>query len=362
MGCIRLDILEQDYKRSEHKMFTIKSSLTKNKTKINVRSGYLYGMNGQEKDDEIKGDGNSYDFGARMYDSRLGKWMSTDPMKELYPSNSPYHFGYNNPIYYKDNDGRVISGATKKDFAELYSTVQKIFNKNAILKSIFKTASNEMQFEKISQKDFDDAVRGLDENTKALAKGYFEAINSKYEYQVMFVDNETIIDADFKKSALDKDNINITINSGSEIANVDNRGAYFYKDEEGCNKSILIINEQYIQNDDKIISFDQYGTSPTEKRTFEAAVTNSIFGKFFQRDVFISKKRETLLDSYTTKIQCENLVLRKLNLPLFTGLPHYGNGYREEQRKEIPEELKVEKDTGTHQNPRYLEDGGIQNE
>ncbi len=29
---------------------------------------YRYGFNGMEKDDELKGNGNSYDFGARIYD------------------------------------------------------------------------------------------------------------------------------------------------------------------------------------------------------------------------------------------------------------------------------------------------------
>lgn len=29
---------------------------------------YRYGFNGKEKDDEIKGEGNSIDFGSRMYD------------------------------------------------------------------------------------------------------------------------------------------------------------------------------------------------------------------------------------------------------------------------------------------------------
>src|SRR5690606_28578426 len=32
---------------------------------------YRYGFNGMEKDDEIKGTGNSLDFGARIYDPRL---------------------------------------------------------------------------------------------------------------------------------------------------------------------------------------------------------------------------------------------------------------------------------------------------
>jgi len=35
---------------------------------------YRYGFNGKEKDDEIKGIGNSVDFGARMYDTRLASW------------------------------------------------------------------------------------------------------------------------------------------------------------------------------------------------------------------------------------------------------------------------------------------------
>lgn len=41
--------------------------------------GYRYGFQGQEKDDEIKGEGNSYDFGARMYDPRVGRCLSYDP-------------------------------------------------------------------------------------------------------------------------------------------------------------------------------------------------------------------------------------------------------------------------------------------
>lgn len=34
-------------------------------------TGYRYGFNGMEKDDEVKGSGNSYDFGARIYDRVL---------------------------------------------------------------------------------------------------------------------------------------------------------------------------------------------------------------------------------------------------------------------------------------------------
>ena len=71
-------------------------------------NSYRRGFNGMEKDDEIKGGGNSYDFGARIYDSRLGKWMSVDPLQAKYAYLSPYNFTANNPIFYIDPDGRKI--------------------------------------------------------------------------------------------------------------------------------------------------------------------------------------------------------------------------------------------------------------
>ena len=43
-----------------------------------------------------------------MYDSRLGRWMAVDPLKQLYQSYSPYNFCLNNPIIFVDLDGRVI--------------------------------------------------------------------------------------------------------------------------------------------------------------------------------------------------------------------------------------------------------------
>lgn len=70
-------------------------------------NGYRFTFNGMEKDDEVKGVGNSLDFGARIYDSRLGRWLSVDPLSYKFPFASPYTFVDNNPIYYIDPDGRV---------------------------------------------------------------------------------------------------------------------------------------------------------------------------------------------------------------------------------------------------------------
>ncbi|WPQ66307.1 RHS repeat-associated core domain-containing protein [Chitinophaga sancti] len=57
--------------------------------------GYRYGFNGKENDNEVKGEGNQLDFGARGYDPRIGKFLSVDPLVEKYSSVSPYTFCLN---------------------------------------------------------------------------------------------------------------------------------------------------------------------------------------------------------------------------------------------------------------------------
>jgi RHS repeat-associated protein len=69
---------------------------------------YRYGFNGKEKDDEIKGSGNSLDYGARIYDPRLGRWLGVDPLNAEYTSISPYVFAVNSPISAFDQDGKRV--------------------------------------------------------------------------------------------------------------------------------------------------------------------------------------------------------------------------------------------------------------
>ena len=74
-------------------------------------SGYRYGFNGHEKDDEIKGvQGSSYDFGARMYDPRLLRFTSTDPWEDKYPWQTPYAYYANSPIWKTDWKGNGAEG------------------------------------------------------------------------------------------------------------------------------------------------------------------------------------------------------------------------------------------------------------
>jgi RHS repeat-associated protein len=66
---------------------------------------YRYGFNGMEKDDEIKGGGNSYDFGARMYDPRIGRFIKLDPLMNHQATWSPYQFAIDNPVLFIDEAG-----------------------------------------------------------------------------------------------------------------------------------------------------------------------------------------------------------------------------------------------------------------
>ena len=69
---------------------------------------YRYGFNGMEVDDEIRGEGNSLDFGARMYDPRVGRFFSTDAMSGDFPNQSPYAFAANSPVYATDLNGDSV--------------------------------------------------------------------------------------------------------------------------------------------------------------------------------------------------------------------------------------------------------------
>jgi len=88
---------------------------------------FRYGFNGKENDDEAKGAGNQLDFGARIYDPRIGKFLSLDPLMAKYPELSPYCFAANCPIRLIDVNGEGAGDpfkserAAAKDFAKNYN-------------------------------------------------------------------------------------------------------------------------------------------------------------------------------------------------------------------------------------------------
>ena len=64
--------------------------------------GYRYGYQGSEKDNEVKGSGNSYTTHFRLLDPRLGRWLSIDPKAAKFCFESPYVSMGNRPITHND--------------------------------------------------------------------------------------------------------------------------------------------------------------------------------------------------------------------------------------------------------------------
>jgi RHS repeat-associated protein len=105
------------------------------RTAVVTPTDVRYGFNGKEMDSEINGNGNAYDFGARMYDARLGRWFSLDILFFTSPSLSPYLFVANNPLVLIDPDGkkeRPFEKGKSKPIVQVPNTATPIeyFNEN----------------------------------------------------------------------------------------------------------------------------------------------------------------------------------------------------------------------------------------
>ena len=71
--------------------------------KFTAGSDYRYGFNGKENDKDAGEE--VQDYGLRIYDARLGRFFSVDPLAAKYPMLTPYQFASNRPIDGIDLDG-----------------------------------------------------------------------------------------------------------------------------------------------------------------------------------------------------------------------------------------------------------------
>ena len=66
---------------------------------------YRYGFNGKEKDSNINS-AEDYNFGMRIYNPQIGRFLSIDPLTSKLPNITPYSFAGNNPVYLIDHEGK----------------------------------------------------------------------------------------------------------------------------------------------------------------------------------------------------------------------------------------------------------------
>ncbi len=82
---------------------------------------YRFGYNGQENDNEIKGNGNAINYKWRGHDPRLGRFFQQDPLTSVYPSNSPYAFCENSPIAFIELEGLERASFQEIEAARIYA-------------------------------------------------------------------------------------------------------------------------------------------------------------------------------------------------------------------------------------------------
>ncbi|MBK9687518.1 MAG: RHS repeat-associated core domain-containing protein [Saprospiraceae bacterium] len=102
---------------------------------------FRHGFNGQEKDDEVKGVGISYFYEARVFDPRLGRWLSKDPYFMSYTSLSPYNYSFNSPLKYSDPDGKngTLTITKISDKTVQVEIVSTIWVENSVTDNVLET-------------------------------------------------------------------------------------------------------------------------------------------------------------------------------------------------------------------------------
>ena len=111
MGCLKLEIIEKHllhHQSTEAQYCCLNDWIS---SALRCSGTYRFGFQGQEKDNEIKGEGNSVNYKYRMHDPRLGRFYAVDPLAAKYAYNSPYAFSENRLL-----DGVELEGL---EFAQL---------------------------------------------------------------------------------------------------------------------------------------------------------------------------------------------------------------------------------------------------
>jgi RHS repeat-associated protein len=90
---------------------------------VSSSAGYRYAFNGKELDKSNEfGTANVYDYGFRIYNPSIGRFLSVDPLTRSYPELTPYQFASNTPLMAIDLDGlEAISYTIKLGIKTTYA-------------------------------------------------------------------------------------------------------------------------------------------------------------------------------------------------------------------------------------------------
>ena len=143
MGCLKLDILNEQYKSTELKESYNKKELTSEFCNENARRYLVFGTtsyrsgrsetevslkrykyNGKERDEET----GLYAYGMRYYAAWICRFVSVDPLQFDYPELTPFQYASNNPVTMIDLDG--LEGVNPEESDYRVSVLQINMPKN----------------------------------------------------------------------------------------------------------------------------------------------------------------------------------------------------------------------------------------
>ncbi len=156
---------------------------------------YRYGYQGSEKDDEVKGSGNSYTTHFRQLEPRIAKWLSRDPKVTAFET--PYSSMSNNPILYNDIKGDTISfRGSGVDTDKVINTYSKqLGNNNISYNEIFDDNGN------LTGVDIYEACENIANNgNDELNNELINVINSSHNTRIFKVTTRRRFETDFPKN------------------------------------------------------------------------------------------------------------------------------------------------------------------
>lgn len=197
------------------------------------KAGYRFGYNGKEMDNEVSGQGNQYDYGFRIYNPRLGKFLSVDPLTKSYPELTTYQFASNTPIQAIDLDGleacKVVSRNKDGSTTITVSVDIKIIDQS---KKTSTSTFSLQNFEKNVQNEVSSNYNSYDKelnthyvfniNFKEVSK---EQINTNSDYYMVVVDAVTDKEGNVDEYAVGKVNtIGNPLVNKIQVATNDDKG------------------------------------------------------------------------------------------------------------------------------------------
>ena len=214
MGCLKLSYYEQGRAFEVNPIFFTSAVEKKRYAEKNRLSSSTYGFNGMEKDDEVSGSGNSYDYGMRMYDPRIGRPFSIDPIAHEFPELSPYQFFSNSPIQNIDLDGLEGTKPPKKGTVSFIVVVNEkeitfSFKEKSPHKFTLSDGTKKEKFNLMTK----ERIKGGNKNSLALFKLASTEISKRN------VDTQQLLNQEFQgtkvidiiNTALDEDKLEIDV-------------------------------------------------------------------------------------------------------------------------------------------------------